>query len=386
MTGIMLILLLALLFATFGAAVRTAPRIQNPTHIQATSQLQKVKAVAQLDARLHPSTLVPQVDKLMAGWVANQQFSGSLLIARDDEVLLSKGYGMADWDHHVSNTAQTTFYLGSITKQFTATSIMILQERGKLHVQDHLCSYITNCPAAWQPITLHHLLTHTSGIPFLNSAVPLSSPQDWFARYNNVPLAFSAGTQFNYCNVCYQILGYVIQKVTGEPYNVFVQHEILDRLQMKSTSFEPDYLSLPNHAVGYQSWKVAADDDDWPVPSQMSFLWASGLLHTTVEDLYRWDQALYTNTVISQQSLKTMYTSYAPSEFSSSSYGYGWFITKSAVSHHRLIWHYGSIDGFTTYIGRYPDDKVTIIFLSNLQTLDYLTLASSLEKIVFTQS
>jgi CubicO group peptidase (beta-lactamase class C family) len=379
---------------------RVTFRTQNPEHaIQATPTSRSPTPIIQttpLTPLPQPSTLIAQLDTFLTTQVATDQFSGSVLIARNGKVLFSNGYSMADWDDQVPNTPHTKFHIGSLTKQFTAMAIMILQERGKVHVQDALCTYISNCPTAWQPVTIQELLIHTSGIPQLDSSPPTSSPQDWFARYNNVNLAFAAGSQFSYCNVCYQILGYVVQQVSGEPYSEFVQQAIFNRLQMRSTGFDPDYLSLPDRAVGYQDWQVKADPDDWPLPPEMSFLYASGLLYSTAQDLYRWDQALSQHTLISQRSLDAMFTPYVSScpqngpeefcpDFSSLEYGYGWFIaTESTPTSQRpLIWHYGALDGFTAYIGRYPDDKVTIIVLSNLQKLDVFALVSNLERIVF---
>ena len=156
---------------------------------------------------------------------------------------------------------------------------------------------------------------------------------------------------------------------------------------MRSTGFDPNYLSLPNHSVGYASWRVKAVTLGWSLAPQWSFLFGSGLLYTTVEDMYRWDQALYTNTLVSQQTLAEAFTPYvAASQYAGSGYGYGWFIAKAPAPGHRLIWHDGRIDGFRTYIGRHPDDHVTIIFLSNLATLDELALANTLEQIVFTHT
>ncbi len=370
-------------------AVQVTSTTQNPTPAVQTTRL---------TPSLQPSTLSAQLDSFLTSQVATDQFSGSVLIARDDKVIFSNGYSMADWDDQVSNTPYTKFHVGSLTKQFTAMAILILQERGKLHVQDALCTYIPDCPTAWQAVTIQELLTHTSGIPQLDSPPPTSSPQDWLARYDNVRLAFTAGSQFSYCNVCYQVLGYVVQQVSGVPYGVFVQQAIFNRLQMRNTGFDPDYLSLPDHAVGYQDWQVKADPDDRPLPPEMSFLYASGLLYSTTEDLYRWNQALSQHTLVSQRSLDAMFTPYVSScppngpeefcpDFSSLEYGYGWFIATESThtSQRQLIWHYGALDGFTAYIGRYPDDKVTIIVLSNLQKLDVFALVSNLEQIIFAE-
>ena len=210
-----------------------------------------------------------------------------------------------------------------------------------------------------------------------------ASPESWINDFDDVPLGFAPGSEFSYCNVCYQILGYVVEKVSGEPYCMFLQQTIFDPLQMKHTGCDQQYLSLPDHAVGYASWRVQDVSIGLDAAPQWSFLCGAGLLYSTVEDLYRWDQALSSHTLISQQVLDEAFTPYVPSQYAGSRYGYGWFIAKAPIAGHRLIWHDGRVDGFRTYNGLYLDDGVTIIFLSNLSTLDELALARTLEQIVF---
>jgi len=169
----------------------------------------------------HPAqspSITSQVDTFLAREVEDEQFSGSVLIARAGKVLFSKGYSMADWDQHVPNTPHTEFRIGSLTKQFTAMAILLLQERGKLHVQDHMCLYVPHCPAAWQPITIHHLLTHTSGIPNYTAFSDIdvtkpASPEQLIAHFINKPLAFQPGTRYSYSNSGYVVLGYIIERI-----------------------------------------------------------------------------------------------------------------------------------------------------------------------------
>ena len=328
--------------------------------------------------------IATQINTLLMQEATHQHFSGSVLLAHHGKVLLSKGYSMADWSKQVPNTPHTTFYLGSTTKQFTAMAILILQEHSKLQVHDRICSYITPCPHSWQQVTIHELLTHTSGIPeFDHSEVSNTSPQSWINEFDDVPLGFAPGSEFSYCNVCYQILGYVVEKVSGEPYCTFLQQSIFDPLQMKSSGCDQPYLSLADHAVGYASWRVQDVSIGLDAAPQWSFLCGAGLVYSTVEDLYRWDQALSSHTLFSQQTLDEAFTSYVASQYAGSSYGYGWFITKAPRAGHRLIWHDGRVNGFRTYNGLYLDDGITIIFLSNLSTLDELATARALEQIVF---
>jgi CubicO group peptidase (beta-lactamase class C family) len=396
--GLLLILTLSLFGDQGIKELKTPPARQSALATRLPSQrLQSASATPSLSLPVQSTPVITptrqtirnisQVDQLLTTRVAQRQFSGSVLIAQDGQVLLSKGYSMADWDEHVSNTPHTKFYVGSITKQFTAMAILILQEQGKLHVQDHICSYIVPCPAQWQPLTIHHLLTHSSGIPDLDdSSLSYASPKAWIASFDGVGLVFTPGGQFSYCNVCYQILAYVVEQVSGEPYSTFLQQAIFDPLQMQNTGFDPHYLSLPDHAVGYASWQVKDISIGEDVAPQWSFLFGAGLLYSTVEDLYRWDQGLYANTLVSQETLNEAFTPYLPSQYPGSSYGYGWFIAKAPTPGHRLLWHDGQIDGFRNYIGRYIDDQVTIIVLSNLSRLDELALAHTLEQLVFAHS
>jgi CubicO group peptidase (beta-lactamase class C family) len=316
-----------------------------------------------------------------------------VLVARDGEVLFSKGYSMADWTRQVPNTPHTKFRVASINKQFTAMAILILQEEGKLQVQDRLCTYIAHCPATWQPITLHQLLTHTAGIPKLSNApsqLP-TSPEGILTLYKDVPLNFVPSMKYQYSNEGYQILGYVIQHVSGKPYTTFIQQAILDPLHMTNTGFT---LTSPqrDEASGYQAWQVKdeASGLDTSVPPDMSFLFAAEFMYSTVEDLQVWDQALDNHTLVSQKSLDMMFAphvSTCPSEgcpdpYITSDYGYGWNVSRE--KNLRLVtWHMGDEWGFVAFNGRYPENKISIIVLSNLKSSNPWAIASTLEKMVF---
>ncbi len=342
-----------------------------------------------LARQTQPPSLAAQLDALLTQQVNNQQFSGSVLVAQNGQVILAKGYGEANWDTATPNTPDTRFFLGSLTKAFTAMALLILQEQGKLHVEDPICTYIPNCPLPWQALSIHELLTHTSGIPQLDDAqLSGASPAAWIASFANAPLQFRPGGEFQYCSICYQILAYVVQQVSGMPYSQFVQQAILDPLHMTSSGFDARaYYAQPSGALGYESWQVKAPQDGFLVSPQWSFLFGSGLLYSTVNDLYRWDQALASDTLVSQATLTKIFTPHVNATlFPGSTYGYGWFITQAPVPGHRLIWHDGVIDGFRNFIGRYVDDHVTIIFLSNLTTLDLVALAHSLERVIFGQT
>jgi len=335
---------------------------------------------------LQPPSLTAQIDALLTQQMNNQQFSGSVLVAQNGQVILAKGYSQANWDTATPNTPDTRFFLGSLTKAFTAMALLILQEQGKLHVQDPICTYISHCPPPWQSLSIQELLTHTSGIPQLSdSQLSGASPVDWIASFDNAPLQFKPGGEFQYCSTCYQLLAYVVQQVSGMPYSQFVQQAILDPLHMTSSGFDASaYYAQPSGALGYESWRVKAPQDGFLVSPQWSFLFGSGLLYSTVNDLYRWDQAMANNTLVSQATMTKIFTPYVNATlFPGSTYGYGWFLTRAPVPGHQLIWHDGVIDGFRNFIGRYVDDHTTVIFLSNLTTLDLVSLAHSIERVIF---
>lgn len=323
---------------------------------------------ANSDPRTVPGA-VPEVDAYLTGRAASGALRGSVLIAYDGEILLSKGYDFADREQKIPNTPQTKFRIGSVTKQFTAMGILILQNQGKLIVQDRICAYLSECPVAWEGITIHHLLTHTSGIsnftgfPDYNKtkATP-SPPEKTINRFLNRPLDFQPGERWSYSNSGYILLGSIIEQVSEQSYETFLQDNIFTPLEMTSTGYDHNRDDL---AIGYKDRFRKADFADMSIP------FAAGGLYSTVEDLYRWDQALYTEQLLPQAMLDEMFTPQAAipnsgwldSGSPESAYGYGWMIGKEG--NRRVFEHGGGIDGFVSIITRYPDDKTTIIILSN---------------------
>jgi CubicO group peptidase (beta-lactamase class C family) len=333
-----------------------------------------------------PTAIPREVISGMDAWLSQQSkdgnFSGSVLVARQDDVLLNQGYGLADRQHNIPNTAQTRFRLGSITKQFTAMAILILAARGKLNVADPICNYIADCPATWVGITIDHLLTHTSGLPDLLSlpgywstlATP-SPPEQTIARFKDLPLDFQPGETWSYSNSGYIVLGYIIEQASGQSYEDFLQQSIFTPLNLRDTGYDHNSNSL---AVGYP-------DQDSTEPAEfidMSIPYAAGALYSTVEDLYHWEQALSTEQLVPRVYLDEMFAPHAaiPHRWSSA-YGYGWFIAKERGR--TLNLHGGEIPGFTTVIARYPDDHVTIIVLSNQQNIDIGRIQDFLSKKIF---
>ena len=310
------------------------------------------------------------VDEFITPYVEDGYFGGSILIAQGENILISKGYGMANLEHDVPNTPQTKFRIGSVTKQFTAMAILLLQEQGQLSVQDPVCDHIPDCPEAWQPITIHHLLTHSSGIPdyrrfpdYRETMTLESTVEDTLKRFRDKPLRFAPpGATFDYSNSGYIVLGYIIEQVSETSYAEYLRENIFEPLNMMNTGYDFNHIVLKDRASGYR--RVGANKFRNAAYIDMSIPHADGGLYSAVEDLYLWDRALYTETLVSQNSLDMMFTPFVDMS-PTAGYGYGWVITKE--SNRGSVWHTGEDNGFRAYIERFIDDDVVIIVLSNIE-------------------
>ena len=318
--------------------------------------------------------IISKADTYLSKLTKARLFSGSVLIARNGKILLSNGYGEADRKKYVGNTAQTKFRIGSLTKQFTAMAILILQAQGKLNVRDRICTHLSECPTAWQKITIHHLLTHTSGIPdfagfpdYLTTKGSPSSPTQTIARFKNKPLEFQSGKKFSYSNSGYILLGAIIEQVSSKSYEAFLKEHIFVPSQMVNSGYDHNNGDL---AVGYRDQTNVADFIDMSIP------YAAGGLYSTVEDLYHWDQALYTDKLIPKSLRDKMFT-----PFGGFGYGYGWGIGKEGDR--PVASHIGGVQGFSSSIARYPNDKVVIIVLGNREDVNSGTIGVQLAKMFF---
>lgn len=321
--------------------------------------------------------IADRVDELMTAAMKSDHFNGSILITRNGKVIVSKGYGMSNIENDIPNTSQTKFRIGSLTKQFTAMAIMMLQERGKLNVEHSVCNYLTNCPEAWKPVTIHHLLTHSSGIPdYVNVwgyEKVLASPSpatDILEIVKKAPVEFKPGKRFSYSSLGYILLGSVIEKSSGMPYEAFLRENIFKPLKMENTGYDNNKAILKHRAAGYSLQRNTLINAPY---MDMSLPFAAGGLYSTVEDLQLWDEALYTEKLVGKKSLDAIFTAYA------AEHGYGWQVTKHL--NRKFIGHGGWINGFASSIARYPEDKLCVIVLSNLDSVPVNTMARSLAAI-----
>lgn len=321
-----------------------------------------------------------RMDAYLAAAHGLDRFSGSVLVARGGKIVLRRGYGQANYELGVPNTPETRFRLGSITKQFTAMAILRLEVQGRLKVTDPVSAFFPDYPGGGR-ITLHHLLTHTSGIPnlteFPDYAAAMSRPTtalETVARFKDRPLDFPPGERFSYSNSGYILLGAIIEKVTGRSYEEHLRDDILRPLGLNDTGYDHATPVLPGRASGYEfagDVKVNAPYIDMSVPH------AAGALYSTVDDLYKWDRVLATETLAPRAVLERMFTPFKDG------YAYGWSI--GSFAGHRNIRHGGGINGFTTDISRFPDDDACIIVLNNFSTGFIPEISDALAGILFGQ-
>jgi D-alanyl-D-alanine carboxypeptidase len=339
--------------------------------------------VATAPALPSDATIVQRVDAYMQTEIRVNGFSGTILLARKGAPIVAKGYGPANAEWDIPNTPRTRFRLGSITKQFTSMVVMQLQQQGKLKVQDPICQYLTPCPDAWKPITIHHLLTHTSGIPSYTSSpsymatmmVPKTVDQ-MVAGFRDLPLEFEPGSQFKYNNSGYFLLGVLLEGVTGHPYERVLRDQIFTPLGMRDSGYDSPTRILPMRASGYS--RQGSELTNAPYLDMVQ-PFAAGALYSTVEDLLTWDQALYTEQLLPNAARSAMFTPFK------NDYAYGWQVpTPSPQTFgRRQVAHGGGINGFSTMIIRLPEENITSIVLSNVQQASTGRIARDLLAILF---
>lgn len=326
------------------------------------------KSGAATDAQLPaPEALV---DKLLSERIDKDGAGAAVLVARNGKILFEKGYGLADIEHHVPVMAETIFRIGSVTKQFTASAILRLQEAGKLKVTDPLSKYYPDFPRS-NEVTLRHLLTHTSGIKdcsvmpeFLLNITKFTSPADLIASISKFPYDFNPGLRWGYSNSGYVILGGIIEKVSGQPYGDFLRTTFFAPFGMKNSGEFKNLTPPPGAAIGYgyagNGFKKAPDRD-------MSRTFGSGIIYSTVKDLYLWNEAVFGYKVLSKENLVDAFTPVITAENKNDKadggYGYGWEIGRFRGA--RSISHGGVVDGFLSSLLRLPEQGLTVVVLVN---------------------
>jgi len=316
---------------------------------------------------------IEKLDKLIGTYAEYGQFNGSVLVADKGEIIYKKGFGSANMEWNIPNQPDTKHRLGSITKQFTSMLIMQLVQQGKLKLDVSISTYLPDYPKQnGDIITIHHLLTHTSGTPnytsfpnfFQDHGRDPYRPEELVSYFADSTLEFKPGERFSYSNSGYILLGAIIEKVTGKSYEQVLQENILTPLKMTNTGYDHHDILLKNRASGYDKNGRGYTNAGY---LEMSIPYAAGALYSTVEDLYLWDQALYTDKLLSKNNKDLLFGKHIFE--GQGHYAYGWIIGDlpigNSVEKIPTISHSGGIHGFNTELTRFPTDKSFIVLLNN---------------------
>ncbi len=329
------------------------------------------------DAPAEPRALLAAY---MDAEVQAHQFQGAVLVVRDGEPLLRSAYGPANAELEVLNTPETRFRLGSITKPFTAMAVLLLRDQGKFDLDDSIGKHLKDAPKHWNNVTIRHLLTHTSGIPSFTGFTDYpkrmhepTSVADMIGRFHDHPLEFTPGGKFAYSNSGYFLLGALIEEVSGQSYEQFLSESVLTPLGLENTGYDRLQSNIPHRASGHVRRPDGTLGNAMFI--DMSIPFSAGALYSTVDDLAHLDQALRTGALLSPESHAEMIR---PER---NQYGLGWFLGNRAG--HAHIGHGGGINGFATAFDRYPEDKLCVVVLSNLENSQVEPIAENLAKIAF---
>jgi len=326
-----------------------------------------------------------QIEKLLQQYTDYGQFNGSVLVAEKGEVIYKNGFGMANFEWDIANQADTKHRLGSITKQFTAMLILQMVEEGKLDLEATVSKYIPDYSKInGDKITIHHLLTHTSGIPNYTAQSGFMKdlsrdpykPMDFLSIFADSTLVFTPGSDFQYSNSGYFLLGAIMEQVSGKSYEELLHENIFSPLKMTDSGYDNHNDIIKRRSTGYEKSGKLVENSRY---IDMTIPYAAGSMYSTSEDLYLWDQALYTEKILSQKYLDLMFKEHVPAF--GQNYAYGWLVGEMPVGTSEKtvssVGHGGGINGFNTLITRIVEDKSLVVLLSNTGAapLNEITLA-----------
>lgn len=301
-----------------------------------------------------------EIDRLMDFCYRNGAFNGTILVVENEKIIYNKAFGIANFKTNEPLKINSAFYLGSVAKQFTAMAIMILKEQNKLSYSDGLLKYFPEFPEYASKITIKNLLTHTSGLSDYydkNAFKPGFKNEDVLSFLIKQPaLDFEPGEKYYYSNSAYVLLSMIVEKVTGEPYRVFMEKNVFTPLSMNSTFvFDESKPEIKNRVTGYN---LIGEKDDYD-----AYTTGGGGMYSTTDDLYLWDMALNSNKLISKDALDEAFSSIILNDGTISNYGYGWMI--EYVNNYKSVFHTGGLAGFRTNIHKDLKNNNTVILLSN---------------------
>jgi CubicO group peptidase (beta-lactamase class C family) len=312
-------------------------------------------------APVSAADVIPRIDALMKDYTGNVP-GASVLVLKDGKPFIRRSYGFASLEDKVPAKPDTNYRLASVTKQFTAASILLLAEDGKLELDDPICKFLPSLPEAAQPVTIRHLLTHTGGLIDYEDFVPDGSPQvhdmdvlHILEKQNRT--YFRAGTSYRYSNTGYALLSLIVEKASGRRFATFLDDRIFRPLGMNHTvAYEQGISTVDTRAFGY-----SASGSNWTRTDQSSTsaVLGDGGIYSSIDDLAKWDAALYDERLLRKESLALAFTPATHTDNPSIEYAFGWRITGETV------WHSGETQGFRNVIVRYPKRHMTVIVLTN---------------------
>ena len=307
-----------------------------------------------------------------------------VLVAKSGKVVYKKAFGTANLESNIPMESNMIFRIGSITKQFTAISILQLVEQDKIHLQDSIQKYISNYPNKGYKITIENLLSHTSGIKdYMTISNPTEERIDYTPKqgvdyFKNEPLEFKPGSQFKYSNSNYYILGYILELVTGKSYADYLQENIFDKVGLHNTFYISSKQNTANTPQGYSMFDGKLEN---ATLQNVTTIYSAGGIMSNAEDLFKWHQALYNNKLINHELLSKAFTPYRFADSTNSEYGYGWFIKD--IDDSKTIEHSGSTDGFQSDEIYFPNEDVLIVTLFNCfeQDMDWTLLSNDIARL-----
>jgi D-alanyl-D-alanine carboxypeptidase len=316
-----------------------------------------------------------QIDDHIKTQLAEHRLPGlSLVVLKDGKIIKAAGYGLADVKAKTPATPGTVYKIGSVSKNFIATGIMLLVQANRLGLDDPINRFLDGAPQAWSGITIRHLLTHTGGLVRESPGFDpnkIQSEATVIRGAYGTPLRFQPGESWEYSNLGYFILAEVIHRVSGQPWSEFLKQNVFSRAGMNATRTTTRRDSVPLHARGY------SDNDKWRDAADWRAVRPSGAFISTVLDLAKWDSVLYTNDILNEASRRQMWTPVTLNNGQPHPYGFGWHV--STMAGRKAVYHGGGLPGFVSHFVRFPDDGLTVIVLTNIDDVD---LPSVVEGIV----
>jgi CubicO group peptidase (beta-lactamase class C family) len=307
-----------------------------------------------------------KIDSLLQEKYPDNAPGATFLISKNGSVIYKKAFGLANLELNVPMKTNNVFKIGSLTKQFTAISILMLMEKGELNLDDEITKFIPDYPTNGNKITIHHLLTHTSGIKDYTKVKGLNAiaqkdltPLELIDFSKNESIDFVPGEKYKYNNSGYVILGYIIERVTGQPYANFVEEQIFNKLEMTASQYASQREVIQNRASGYQKKDNYVNRMDF----SLTLAYSVGGLMSTVEDMFKWQEAIKNNLLISKETTKKAFTNYTLNNGEHTNYGYGWHI--KTINNNQTFEHGGAVWGFKSMGVYFPDLDIYVIGLTN---------------------